>query len=139
MLEKFVNNNYENEWTNLKKYNYMIQKIDYCKYLLLYYYGGVYVDIDIYCNDSMDKYLIQNKINVSYMPLIKFYKLINNGFIGVNKKNKLILKVIKKCRLEFDSFYLNKEFTVLKTTGPYLFDSVMNNNNNVNIFDQTII
>jgi len=87
----------------------------------------------------MDKYLIQDKVNVSYMPLIKFYKLINNGFIGVSKKNKLILKVIKKCRTELDSFYLNKEFTVLKTTGPYLFDSVMNNNNDVNIFDQTII
>ena len=138
-LKKFIKENYKNEWKNLQKYKYMIQKIDYCKYLVLYFYGGVYIDIDIYCNDSLDKYLIQDKINVSYIPLIKFYRLINNGFIAVNKKNKLILKVIKECRSEIDNFFINKEFTVFKTTGPYLFDSVLSNNNNINIFDQTII
>ena len=138
-LKQFIKENYKNEWSNVEKYNFMIQKIDYCKYLLLYYYGGVYVDIDIYCNDSLDKYLIQDKINVAYMPLIKFYKLINNGFIGVEKNNKLILKVIKECRRQRDSYFINKEFTVLKTTGPYLFNSILNNNNKVNIFDQSII
>ena len=138
-LKKFIKESYKNEWKNLQKYKYMIQKIDYCKYLVLYFYGGVYIDIDIYCNDSLDKYLIQDKVNVSYIPLIKFYKLINNGFIAVNKKNKLILKVIKECRLEIDNFFINKEFTVFKTTGPYLFDSVLSNSNNINIFDQRII
>ena len=127
------------EWSNINKFKYMIQKIDYCKYLLIYNYGGVYVDIDIFCNDSLDNYLLQDKVNVAYMPLIKFYKLINNGFIAADKGNKLIEKVIKECKLNRDLFFITKELTVFRTTGPYLFNSIMNNNYNVNIFDQNII
>lgn len=138
-IKKFVKESYKEEWNNVKTYKYMIQKIDYCKYLILYYYGGIYIDIDIYCNDNLDKYLEQDKINVAYMPLIKFYKLINNGFIAVNKKNKIILKVIKKCKQELNNNYINKEITVFKTTGPYMFNSILSNCKNINIFDQNII
>ena len=34
-LKKFIKESYKNEWKNLQKYKYMIQKIDYCKYLVL--------------------------------------------------------------------------------------------------------
>ena len=31
----------------------MIQKIDFCKYIVLYIYGGLYVDIDTICEKSL--------------------------------------------------------------------------------------
>ena len=38
-------------------YEKMIQKIDIIKYVILYYFGGIYVDIDIMCIKPLDELL----------------------------------------------------------------------------------
>ena len=78
-IMKFINKSYDNAFIKINLYNRMIQKIDYAKYLIIYKYGGCYVDIDMLCNDELDNYLIQDKINVS---CILFYK---NKDIAINK------------------------------------------------------
>lgn len=119
----------------------MIQKIDYAKYLIMYKYGGCYVDIDMKCNDKLDIYLDQNKINVSlfYFTKIKIYPLINNGFIACNKNNSEIMTIINECNKYINNDYLIDELTVMKTTGPLLFNRILNESNNINILDSNII
>lgn len=133
----------------IAKYNYnkiilykrMIQKIDYAKYLIMYKYGGCYVDIDMKCNDKLDIYLDQNKINVSlfYFTKIKIYPLINNGFIACNKNNSEIMTIINECNKYINNDYLIDELTVMKTTGPLLFNRILNESNNIHILDSNII
>ncbi len=122
-------------------YKRMIQKIDYAKYLIIYKYGGCYVDIDMKCNDKLDKYLDQNKINVSlfYFTKIKIYPLINNGFIACNKNNSEIMLIINECNKYINNDYLIDELTVMKTTGPLLFNRILNESNKINILDSNII
>ncbi len=122
-------------------YKRMIQKIDYAKYLIIYKYGGCYVDIDMKCNDKLDKYLDQNKINVSlfYFTKIKIYPFINNGFIACNKNNSEIMLIINECNKYINNDYLIDELTVMKTTGPLLFNRILNESNKINILDSNII
>ena len=122
-------------------YKRMIQKIDYAKYLIIYKYGGCYVDIDMQCNDKLDKYLDQNKINVSlfYFTKIKIYPLINNGFIACNKNNSEIMLIINECNKYINNDYLIDELTVMKTTGPLLFNRILNESDKINILDSNII
>ena len=122
-------------------YKKMIQKIDYSKYVIIYNYGGCYVDIDMLCNDNLDQYLDQNKINVSlfYFTKIKVFPIINNGFIACNKKNKNILKIIYECNKYAENNYLINELTVMKTTGPLLFNNNLANSNDINILNSDII
>ena len=136
ILDLIKNKNYHLE--NLKKYKYMIQKIDYSKYLILYHYGGVYVDTDMYCNGNLDNFLLNDKINVGYFPIVRFYKTINNGFIGVPKNNDTILNIINKCNEVNYDFYF-KELTILFTTGPIFFDAHIKSEKNLNLLEQDII
>ena len=44
-ITKFIKKIYPKNYIILNRYFKMIQKIDFSKYLILYYYGGCYVDI----------------------------------------------------------------------------------------------
>jgi mannosyltransferase OCH1-like enzyme len=140
-IMKFINKSYDNAFIKINLYNKMIQKIDYAKYLIIYKYGGCYVDIDMLCYDELDNYLIQDKINVSvfYFTKIRILPLINNGFIACDKKNNTILDIIKMCNKYVNNDYLIDELTILKTTGPLLFNSILVNSDDVHILDWDII
>ena len=53
------------------------QQVDIFRYFLLYVYGGIYIDLDIGCNSSFDKYLIHDlvlseSINYAQASVINF-------------------------------------------------------------------
>jgi inositol phosphorylceramide mannosyltransferase catalytic subunit len=47
-INHFVRNKFPEYYITYKKFPYKIQKIDFFRYLAIYYYGGVYLDLDIY-------------------------------------------------------------------------------------------
>ena len=49
MIERFIEDNYPQYSEVYKSFPMMIQKIDFAKYLILHFYGGVYVDMDVVC------------------------------------------------------------------------------------------
>ena len=71
-ITKFIKKIYPKNYIILNRYFKMIQKIDFSKYLILYYYGGCYVDIDILCNNSLDLFINQDKLNASLFYFTKF-------------------------------------------------------------------
>lgn len=46
-IEKFIKNKYPEYYTIYSKLPYKIQKIDFFRYLIVYHYGGIYLDLDI--------------------------------------------------------------------------------------------
>ena len=66
----------------------MIQKIDFCKYVILYNYGGIYVDIDTISEKPIDKFLSMGDLVISKIKIFKYFDfyLINNGIIFSKKK-----------------------------------------------------
>lgn len=126
------------EWLEIyDKFIYLHQKVDFAKYIILYKYGGAYIDMDSYCIKSLDglieKYpnyeVIASKMNISKLEsYLSCYNsiCINNGIILATKASKAIKKLIMeiskspKCR-----FYENQFLCIMRTTGPSIFTKIL--------------
>jgi mannosyltransferase OCH1-like enzyme len=126
----------------LDKYNsyiYLHQKVDFAKIVILKYYGGAYIDIDVIAIKSINEILDNNKeydFIVSYLNHItvidKYLSCqdmrgcINNGII-ISKKNSdicdyLIENFENKC---YD--FTPKLLCIQNTTGPNIFTKLLYN------------
>ena len=111
---------YTNVWNEA---NLIITKCDFLRMLILYIHGGVYIDLDFYCLDSLDRILEDKDIMIcrelpEHEPE---YKQLFNGFVGSMPKHPFICGWID---------YMTKELTeklpitvkqVMETTGPVGF------------------
>ncbi|KAJ3148666.1 hypothetical protein HDU89_004516 [Geranomyces variabilis] len=95
-------------WIN---YRYNIQKADSLRYLVLYTYGGTYLDMDLQCLRPLD-------------PFRKFEFLANaahpvgvsNGFIMTAPKSKFMAQLVENLKL-FNRFFFTAYPTVMFSTG----------------------
>jgi len=109
---------------------YVIQKIDFVRLLLLYHFGGVYIDIDSMCIKSVDSLLKypctlvsterHNSFSKKHYPIV-----LNNAFMASEKGNaflrEVIISIIEYTHPEDYSeyCYLDTPYAkVLKTCGP---------------------
>ena len=51
-LDKFVKEKYPKLYEEYKNFDIHIFQLDCVRYLLLHYYGGIYIDMDIYCYEN---------------------------------------------------------------------------------------
>ncbi len=113
-----------------KEFIYIHQKIDFAKYVILYYYSGIYIDADAYClrplngliEDNIQYDLILSKLNCNMMENYlhcNHHYCVNNGIIYAKPKNKILKKLIDKivsnhCCID----HLSKMTCIEQTTGP---------------------
>ncbi len=110
-----------------------IQKIDFARYLILWNYGGIYIDLDICIIDKDNKFNKLNKLfdkdfffvrwNTSHLPY--------NAVLGCKKNQPIYKDILDHCR---DSFYekakqpIYKQWKgrfVFQTTGHYMIQRVL--------------
>ena len=133
-------------------YTFMHQKIDLGRYLALYFYGGISIDMDIYCTINLST--IYEKIDQKYeivvnkiLPSSLFYYLynasttiINNAVIISFQSKSIILQdlineiLTKTCNKDDSSF-----FCIQKTTGPRLFNEIILKHKNVLILEHGLL
>lgn len=115
-------------------YDHMIQKIDLAKYIILYKYGGAYIDMDTKSLKRLDDSFFQSyDLIVSKLPDTYtfrcflalggnsiFSETINNGAIIACIENKVILETIYEAKRNKNSIYKNvsKTLYVYISTGP---------------------
>lgn len=119
------------------KFEYLHQKVDYAKLIILYLYGGIFIDMDAYTIKKLDGLIDEYSeydFIISYVKDINFIanygicrktsQCLNNGnFLA--KPNSDILKymidnITYKCSL-FDT----KINCISKTTGPLFFNETI--------------
>ena len=124
--------------TKYNKFIYMHQKIDFAKILILNYYGGIYIDIDCDVIKNLDNLFekfndydfiiskISDKIdNISnYLTCHKFNECYNNGII-VSKANIEICAYLMDNFLYDCEWYENKLMCIQNTTGPPIFNTII--------------
>jgi len=137
-FDKNINNTYH-------KLKYMHQKIDFAKYIILYIYGGIYIDMDAYTIKNLN-ILIQNynnydlivsKLNCNilenYIHCSRKY-CINNGVIYAKPKCSILLKMIQYIITNYKcSNNTNKISCIEQTTGPKKFTDIIMDNLNENV------
>lgn len=138
-------------------YPLMIQKIDFAKYVILYHYGGVYVDLDAECIKPINNliknkklFLVQFNVNL-FEKLFGFRKLtdvvLQNGFMASKPKHSFWLHLFNSLiNQDINKKHFETEFKfVFRTTGPLLLTSSYHNyqskypNNNITILPYHLI
>lgn len=93
-------------------YPYPIQRADAIRYFVLHYYGGVYMDIDIGCNRSMDPLLYFQVVLPATIPVG-----VSNDLMMAEKGHPFMELVIHNL-ITFDHSYGSNYPTVMFSTGP---------------------
>jgi mannosyltransferase OCH1-like enzyme len=123
------------------KLEYLHHKADYARYIIIYIYGGIYIDMDAYTikslNSLAEKYndydLLVSKVNTN--PIENFLAtwqtdiLINNGVIMAKPNNHILSKIISSIVSEpLCEAYDNRYTCIQRVTGPKKFSRYIYNN-----------
>jgi mannosyltransferase OCH1-like enzyme len=156
-IENLVNE--QEDWIKETYFFYkkMIQKIDFAKYVILYKYGGIYIDMDIKCLQSLNNTpgITDNDLVLSSMTTFFFQKIalniilrkyiksdyINNGTIMCVPNTELMLLTMKEARTKKNLPDFFNGFHVFYTTGPLCLTIAYHKMNQsaykINILDKT--
>lgn len=110
-------------------YKYPIQRVDAAKYFILHRYGGIYVDLDLYPNEPIDKYFTSTGID-AYFSYGK--SCVGNSFMA-SKKNSIFWTFLfdELMKVKLNMFIkFSKHFTVMSTTGPIFLNNVISKYDN---------
>lgn len=111
---EFIKTHYSKEdLDNYDSYPYNIQRIDVLRYYILYYYGGVVIDMDIGCRLSLEP-LLEYDFVVPLTQPIGF----SNDFI-VSSPNHPFMEYMINHLKEYNRIYLDNYYvSVMFSTGP---------------------
>jgi mannosyltransferase OCH1-like enzyme len=134
-------------------YGKMIQKIDFAKYVILYIFGGIYIDMDVNCLNSLDNILLNNSYEciLSKMPYNTVQRylltcigyslsddLINNGIMMTIPKHELFLFIIQEAIEQKNHYiqHISSMMYIFISTGPLCLSNAYkkykNNIDNIN-------
>ena len=115
-----------------KSMRYKIQQIDYMRFVLLYVYGGIYVDLDLIPIRKLDSILNKKFFAYSLRGFIpKHHEYVQNDFMGSVKEFKLWKIVMDICpinyyqKLNIEAYAIRKFRFVIHTTGPRFFGKIL--------------
>lgn len=117
----FISLFYPNYISIINSFKYIIQFCDFVRYVILYHYGGLYVDMDYFCNKSFEKIFNSDKYNVC---LVETKNKISNN---VHVSNSLMYskypfhifwkRLIRRIKYN-NVFNFNRHYIIMYTTGP---------------------
>jgi len=116
MMENFVKTEYYDFYKVYMSYPHNIQRCDAFRYLVLYKYGGIYLDMDINCKKKLDSLLEYDIVLAKSSNLESFY---TNSFVMVIPNHPFIKFCIDSLPHYVNSFYyFGKHWHVMNSTGP---------------------
>jgi mannosyltransferase OCH1-like enzyme len=121
-MDEFVNTEYKGEIADCyNKLNIIVAKVDFWRYLILYKYGGVYLDMDSHISVPLNELIRpddQAIITAETNP-----NLFAQWALFFNKKHPILKQLIE---LVVYNINTNKyPDNVSKTTGPYAFSTAI--------------
>ena len=123
-IHEFMKSYYPAFYQMFLSYKYKIQQIDAFRYFILYHYGGIYIDLDIGCKASFDKYLdndlvLAKSINVS--------KTLTNSIMMASPQHPFMYKCIRNLEDYQNNYeYFGQHLHVMNSTGPFYLQNQMN-------------
>jgi mannosyltransferase OCH1-like enzyme len=129
LVLSFIEKNYPEYLEFYKNYEYLIQRADMIRYFILYDFGGVYCDLDLYPVENIEKYITTN---LNYFIYSAGSDILTNAFMISPKKSeimKLLYESLKEYNDNIPLYCIGKHLKVMFTTGPNFFNNVIINNN----------
>lgn len=122
-MKRFVKKEYPEFYETYNNYPHPIQRCDAFRFLVLYKYGGIYIDMDIACKKPFTSLLKYDLVLVKSAN----YDTLTNSFIISTKENPFMKYCIDHLIEYKDSYSLfGKHLHIMKSTGPFFIDSMAN-------------
>jgi mannosyltransferase OCH1-like enzyme len=115
MILKLINEEYPNFYNIYKLARTGVQKGDIARILLVYHYGGIYIDLDVLILRDFSEILDMNsdKLYISFEPSGQTNMLYNcdnylcNAFFAANKKNIMLKEILTNIPEYIDQYSPN--------------------------------
>lgn len=132
-IDAFFNDNFTYLYESVyKKFPFDVQRWDLIRLLVLYRYGGLYVDMDYECLNSIDTILKDSSCCIGLEPQknTEHYEmplLLGNAFIAATPKHDFIIHAIAYIQLNgLTNLSKHNPTQVMKSTGPFMFTKLYN-------------
>lgn len=128
---KLVRTFYPEHLNMYNKYIYPIQKCDTVRYLILHRYGGVYADMDYYCNKPLDEVFQIYKNDIYFVETpnrINSNQIHISNSLMYSKPNHPFWRFlfIDLERNKKAPYYYSRHVAIMFTTGPGILNRVFN-------------
>ena len=129
-INDFMNTYYPELVPAYETFPYNVQRWDVIRYLILYQFGGLYVDMDYECTESIEPLLCDIECAIGLEPKENAVRrrmpyIVGNAFMATVPKHPFFAEIIKTVFPDSgkaaDSIFTG---SVLDTTGPYMMTRV---------------
>ncbi|AUV58470.1 glycosyltransferase [Bandra megavirus] len=128
-IVKLIHDKFDQEYLDLyNSYTFPAQKADFARYIILYTYGGIYLDMDMVCKKNLEPFLQYNFFFTPYI-FYNFFKRYLNGVIGAKPKHPVFLNIFKNM---FERRNILHDVTNSTGTGLFYHSVMEYANNNPN-------
>ncbi len=134
-IHDFVKTYYTKEiWQAFNKLNLIVAKTDFWRYLVLYHYGGIYIDIDTFCEKNLD-ILIDNDLDALISKehsdyFVQWVLIFNQKHIILEKLIEEITKNIWMKRQPIPKDRRINDIHIM--TGPGIYTNIINKTLKIN-------
>lgn len=119
--EQFVKNYFPDFYPYYKSFQHNIQRVDSLRYMWLYIYGGVYMDLDFALNGSIDDdFDTTHDLFFVYSGNIDW--CITNSLMGSKPGCPFWLDVLEELKVPPPVWCITKHLEVMNTTGPIMLN-----------------
>jgi mannosyltransferase OCH1-like enzyme len=120
---KLIEDYFDSDGLNaFKKLKVGSAKGDFIRYIALYIYGGVYLDLDATINMDLNNFIQKN--SDYYFLYENYFSIITNWFIAITPKHIIMKKIIEEMVKRINN---NIENNILLITGPDMISCVIYN------------
>ncbi|CAF1325044.1 unnamed protein product [Adineta ricciae] len=119
---EFLRKNYPWFVKTWQSYKTNVQKADALRYFVLHHYGGIFLDMDLYCLHKLDGLFnyLDNRVSPEehiFLAVKAFPVGISNGFMITTRRHPLFQHVIENLEL-YNRNFLLPHATIIISTGP---------------------
>jgi len=112
-------------------FKYPIQRADAIRYIILYLYGGIYIDLDYEVIKPFDTIALSPGKEVGLLESNNKKNIVTNSFMISQPKSKFWLECIEEMKKPKPLWAITKHLEIFTTTGPFMLHRVYKRNINI--------
>ena len=128
-IEQFMESDFPDLIPLFRSYPFDVQRWDFVRYLILYRFGGLYVDLDYECIEPLDALLWNCSCCLGMEPAVNVIRnnkslIIGNALMACIPNHDFFANIIKDMSTYNWQIFRHRGTQVMESTGPFMLNRV---------------